>query len=142
MRSRVIPTTLVALGGAVILSGCSVANDACAEAYETAALAVDEVATVNFGCQADFEHSMQSGSITISVATEEAALPVMDKVYLQFASSDDLEDAWDGAPSFFLEGADKTDSENLLDPSGLGIRDDPSIYDLREHYGIHPPGSD
>lgn len=142
MRPRVGVAILVALGSATMLSGCAIADNRCAKAYEAAALAVDGVATASFSCSSGFEHGSQGGSVTVSVESEDEALPVIDEVYRAFASSSELEDAWDGSPSFFLEGAEKTDPENLLDDSQLGIGDDPLIFTLREHYDIHPPGTD
>ena len=142
MRFRAGVVILVVLGAATMLSSCAVADNACAKAFETAALAVDEVATASFSCSSDFGHPDQGGVITISVESEDEALPVIDKIYREFASSSDLESAWKANPSFFLEGADKSVPENLLEDSELGIREDPQVYNLRDHYGIHPPGAE
>ena len=141
MRAQTGVVMLLALSGAIVLSGCASADSACANSFEEAALAVDQVATADFSCDSDFGHPSQNGTITLSIDDVEAAPLVIDEVYREFASSGDLEDAWIPHASFFVEGVDKSDPGNLLDDSELGIRDDPSVGALRDHYDIHPSGT-
>ncbi|MFE7506701.1 hypothetical protein [Promicromonospora sp. NPDC057488] len=142
MRSRFGAALLAALVGATVLSGCTNDDDACARAFETAALAVDEVATANFSCTSGFEHGSQGGVITLSVDSEDQALPVIEKVYRGFASSGELDDAWTADADFFLKNADTANHEEIIDDSALGIEDDPLIFTLRDRYGIRPPDVD
>jgi hypothetical protein len=142
MRFPVRAAILIVLGSTTVLSGCAIAGNACANAFEKAAQSVDEVSTANFGCSSDFGHPNQSGSVFISADSDGEALPVIEEVYRAFASSSKLEDAWKANLSFYLDGADITDPEEQIDSSDLGIGEDAQIHHLREHYDIRPPGAD
>jgi hypothetical protein len=103
---------------------------------------VDEVVAAEFSCTQGPESSTQGGIITFSVQTDEEAVPVMGEVYRAFAASSELDSGWATNATFFPEGADTTDAQESFDDTGLGFSGAPRIYELRDHYDIHPTGTE
>ena len=125
---------------AAFVSGCSGSdglNEECAEAFERAALTVEQVLSAEYECGGSFGNPSQSGTVVLSVDTQEQATPVIEEIYKAFAAEEGLDSAWSPSTRFLDEGGTASFDDLDLDFNGT-----PAIRHLRDRYGIGPEGSD
>ena len=137
MRFRVGAAIMVARRSLSLLSSCANADVSCEKAFETAALAVDEVDAANFSCTSGFEHGSSEWDCHLIGGVRSRCHSCnggcVSGVLRPRVS---LDGAWVANVNFFLEGSDTTDPGNILDESDLGVEDDPLIFMLRDYYDI------
>lgn len=123
------------LAAVLAVGGCTSQTSlhACEEAFESAALGVTGVADADFTCSESLGNPEQHGSVILAAQTEDEAKEILHEVLRAFASSDELENATVAYVDYESE-----DGTIEVHPADLGFNGNPSLRDIREHYGIEP----
>ncbi|GAB3171152.1 hypothetical protein GCM10027059_38870 [Myceligenerans halotolerans] len=134
-HGRVPATAALVAGVALAVGGCASTSSLqdCEEAFESAALSVAGVSAAEFTCTESFGNPQQEGRVTLAAETSDQALTILDEVLRAYASSADLENSTVAYVNYVTE-----DAAIDVHPADLGFNGNPSLRDIREHYGIEP----
>jgi hypothetical protein len=125
--------------GAFLLLGVSACSspgkeEQCEEAFTSAAMSVDGVASATWDCNFQFGGGWVRSDVVLESATEEEAVAVVDDLLRAFAASPDLEDGWATPQEYTIK-----DSSIRVGAGAVGFTSGvPNVGEVREEWGITP----
>jgi hypothetical protein len=137
-RTDAMLAALALISGATLI-GCSTGSgEDCPEAqvYESAASDLTFVSTAQFECGGSFGNERTRGTITLSVTTQQEAVPAVEDIYRAFAADPGLTDGAMPDVAFVSEDGERFNLGKILEELGFGGV--PAVSQMREKYGITP----